>query len=144
MSAAEIWLSRIEERLRSELEQGDMPFLGLYSELFDDKAREYFHEKVLGQTSPIKLFMRGLFKWPATFATYLTVHVVEGYGRSGTGEVYTFIEEALGTSSNALNQPNRVELWKAYRKACVRLGLSVVPEGSSARPYVDEYLRQAV
>jgi hypothetical protein len=143
MSAAEIWLNRIEERLRAELEKGDMPFLGLYSGLFDDNAREYFHEKILGQTSPIKSFIRGLFKWPAVFATYLTVHVVEGYGRSGTGEVYPFIEEALGTSSRALNQLKRVELWKAYRKACVRLGLSVVPEGSSSRPYVHEYLRQA-
>jgi len=143
MSAANIWLSRIEDRLRSELEQGDMPFLGLYSSHFDETAREYFHEKVLGHTCPIQLFIRGLTKWPAVFATYLTVHVVEGYGRSGTGEVYPFIEGALGTSASALDQPRRVELWKAYRKASVRLGLSVVPEGSSPRPYVAEYLRQA-
>lgn len=143
MLASEIWLTRVEEKLRSHLEQGDMPFLGLYSSIFDNKAREYFHKKILGHTSPIQLFIRGLTKWPAVFATYLTVHVVEGYGRSGTGEVYPFIEDALGTSASALDQPRRVELWRAYRKACVRLGLSVVPEGSSSRPYVAEYLRQA-
>jgi hypothetical protein len=143
MPASEIWLNRIEEKLRSELEQGDMPFLGLYSNLFDEGARQYFHEKVLGDSSPIRTFIRGLSKWPATFATYLTVHVVEGYGQSGTGEVYPFIEQALGTSSSSLDQYRRVQLWTAYRKACISLGLSVVPEGSSARPYVDEYLRQA-
>lgn len=120
-----------------------MPFLGLYSSHFDETARKYFHDRVLGTTSPIRLFIRGLNKWPAVFATYLTVHVVEGYGRSGTGEVYPFIESALGASAAALDQRRRIELWKEYRKACLRLGLSVVPEGSSSRPYVTEYLRQA-
>lgn len=80
MSAAEIWLSRLEDRLRSELEQGDMPFLGFYSKQFNETNREYFHEKVLGHTSPIQLYIRGLTKWPAVFATCLTVHVVEATG----------------------------------------------------------------
>ena len=141
MSAAEIWLSRIEDRLRSELEQGDMPFLGLYSDLFNESTREYFKEKVLSSTSPIQSFIGGLNKWPATFSTYLTIHVVEGYGRSGNAEVYPFITGALGIDNLSLSQPMREKLWKSYRKACSKLGLSVVPAGSGR--FVDEYLRQA-
>ena len=143
VSATEIWLTRIEGRLRTALVQGDMPFLGLYSDLFDDNARIYLRDKALDPARAVQAFISGLRKWPATFATYLTVHIVEGYGEAGNAEVYPFIAEALGTKPNNLNHTVRHKLCRAYREACLKLGLSVLPAGRSLRPLVDEYLRQA-
>ena len=68
---------------------------------------------------------------------------MEGYGRSGTSEVYPFVRSALGISYRDLNQSERGRIWRAYRSACVKLGLSTTPIDSTYRPMVLEYLRQA-
>lgn len=141
-AAAEIWLMRKEQRLRASLNQGDMPVLGLYVDYFSPEDREYFRSTVLDSTNPVSSFIRGLARWPASSATFLTVHLVEGYGRSGNAEVYPYIQSALGLSGKTLNPAQRERLASAYRHACLELGLSVAPAGESARPLVDEYLRQ--
>ena len=142
-TAKHIWLHRTETSLREQLDIGDIPFLGLYLDVFSDAARKYFQENVVSNSSPIGSYIIGLNRWPATFATYLTIHVVEGYGKSGTAAVYPFVRSALRLGSLDLTQLERERLWRAYRSACVTLGLSVVPIDSNYRPMVLEYLRQA-
>lgn len=141
-AAANIWLTRKEQRLRESLDQGDMPVLGLYIDHFSPEDREYFRSKVLGSEDPVKSFIRGLGRWPATFATFLTVHLVEGYGQSGNAEVYPYIETALGIGEHSLGPKDRGKLAAAYRRACITLGLSTAPSGEGGRAFVDEYLRQ--
>ena len=139
----QIWLGRTERALRSRLDEGDMPFLGLYTDQFSAQHRQYFRDNAISPDRPVGSFVRGLEKWPATFAIYLTIHVVEGYGRSGDAAVYPFICDALGISGRVLTVTERDKLWLAYRKACVTLGLSVLPTQSDHNLMVREYLHQA-
>ena len=141
-AASHIWLTRKEQQLREALDHGDMPVLGLYIDHFSAKDREYFRSTVLGSTHPVSSFLRSLEHWPATFATYLTVHLVEGYGQLGHAGVYPYIQAALGMDGNSLSPVDRERLAAAYRRACVGLGLSVAPKGDGGRAHVDEYLRQ--
>lgn len=140
--AAKIWLARKEEHLRETLNQGDMPVLGLYADPFSPKDRDFFRSTVLGLEDPLRAFIRGLKKWPATFATLLTVHLVEAYGKSGNARVYPYILNALGITGESLTQSQKDRLAAAYRGACISLGLSVAPKKPGPRRPVDEYLRQ--
>ncbi len=120
-----------------------MPFLGLYTDLFPAKDRQYLRDKALDPSRPIGSVVRGLAQWPAVFATYLTIHIVENYGTSGDARVYPFIREALGLTQRDLNPAERERLWSAYRSACVILGLTVLPKQTTDRDMVGEYLHQA-
>lgn len=142
-AALQIWLGRTEKTLRERLDQGDMPFLGLYTDQFSAQSRGYLRLHAIRRDRPVESFVRGLEQWPATFAIYLTIHVVEGYGSSGDAEVYAFVCTALGVDDRDLTATEREKLWHAYRRACVTLGLPVLPIQADHQPMVREYLHQA-
>ena len=131
----ECWLQQI-------ISTGEMPFLGLYTKMLDKKVREAFKLKLLQSRDPLSQFIFYLNTYPAISLIYLTLHVCEGYGARGTFEVYPFIQCALRPNYElAPNEKNR--LWRAYRQACLKLGLSVSSRLSGANFMVDEYLRQS-
>jgi hypothetical protein len=140
----EVWLLRTEQRLRKQLSSGEVPFLGLYADLFTDSARRKLQETLGHVRDPFATYLRAIEKWPATFAAYLTIHVVEGFGASGDAAVYPFVSSAIfGTQRHDLSHPERDRLWQTYRRACIRLGLDVLPMGSVPNYMVAEYLHQA-
>ncbi len=139
----EIWLLRTEQALRQDLDAGDKPFLGLYSHLFRDDTRDRIRTSLAGLTSPFSGLLRALRAWPAVFSSYLTVHVAEGYGAHGDAAVWPFIAAAILGPGRSLSTAEQDRLWQAYRKACIRLGLDVVPAESVANYRVAEFLHQA-
>lgn len=139
----EISLLNMEPRLRERLNSGEMPFLGLYSELFPQSFRETLRRALHEVNDPFRFFHRRLEKFPAVFTAYLTAYVVDDYGANGDAAVWRFIENALFAGKRSLTQPEQEMLWKRYRYACVRLGLEVIPAGSVVKYRVEEFLHQA-
>jgi len=132
----------IDQCLQRILTMGDMPFLGLYNKILDKEIRKSYKFKLSRSSDPLKQYLVYLNSWPAISLIYLTLHVCEGYGTSGTFEVYPFIHEALQLKK-PLTTPQKELLWREYRKACLKLGLSVSSRLSGTNYMVDEYLRQS-
>lgn len=130
----ERWLQRI-------LGIGEIPFLGLYTKFLNNKVRETYKNKLINSRYPLDQYIVYLESWPAVSLIYLTLHVCEGFGQHGTFEVYPFIHSALNL--NSLTTPQKENLWKAYRRACLKLGLSVSTRHSGSNYMVEEYLRQS-
>ncbi len=115
----------------------------MYSHLFRVDTRDRIRTSLAGLTSPFAGLLRALQAWPAVFSSYLTVHVAEGYGAHGDAAVWPFIAAAILGPSKNLSTAEQDRLWQAYRKACIRLGLDVVPAESVANYRVAEFLHQA-
>ena len=67
-TAIMIWLDRTEQILRGQLNSGEMPFLGLYSELFSVNSREKLRTEIHNTNNPFKSYLKGLKRWPAVFS----------------------------------------------------------------------------
>ncbi|NEV62344.1 hypothetical protein [Thiorhodococcus minor] len=89
------------------------------------------------------MYQHGLERWPAVFAAYLTAYVVDGYGASGNSAVWPYVADALFDGKRQLSLQEQDVLWQAYRRACIRLGLEVLPAGSVSNYRVAELLHQA-
>ncbi len=135
-------LGRIDRSLQNSIKTGDMPFLGLYSRLLDEKIHKAITINLSKSRDPLSQYLAYLNCWPAISLIYLTTHVSEGFGSHGTFEVYPFIEKALQLPS-ALTTTQKNKLWRAYRAACLKLGLSISTRHFGAHYMVDEYLRQS-
>lgn len=138
----EIWLLRMEQRLRDWLNSSETPLLGLYSDQFTDSLRKPLRKALDSVRDPFRIYQRGLERWPAVFATYLTTHIVDGYGATGNAAVWPYIDEALLAGRRQLSLLEQDVLWQAYRRACIRLGLEVIPAGSVSNYRVAEFLHQ--
>ena len=139
----EIWLLRTEQALRRDLDAGEQPYLGLYSDRFSEETRIRLRTGLSGLAKPLPGFLRALRTWPAVFASYLTVHVAEGYGAEGDAAVWPFVGGAILGPGRELWAPQREPIWRAYRDACIHLGLDVVPADSVGNYMVAEFLHQA-
>ncbi len=136
--ALSIWLNRVEEELIKKLNQGEVPFLGGYLDFLDDKSKKYFQAALGKELKPGRFIFSGLKKWPAVFAAYLTEFVVEGYGSDKHAAVWPYLDMAIGK-----NDYVREDLWKAYRAACIKIGLPVLSRKSGNLYMVNEFLNQA-
>jgi hypothetical protein len=139
----EIWLLHTEQALKQQLDAGDKPFLGLYADLFTQTERVRLRTTLASLRDPFQGFLNALQRWPAVFASHLTAHVVEGYGAQGNAAVYPYVAAALFGEARGFTPAEREKLWQAYRRACIRLGLDVIPAHSAANFMVAEYLHQA-
>lgn len=120
-----------------------MPFLGLYSEHFSKQSCEKLRGEIHKAKNPFHTYLRALESWPALFSAYLTSYVVSGYGADGNAAVWPFVSDALLARRRNLTPEEQERLWKAYRRACIRLGLDVIPLGSVQNYRVAEFLHQA-
>ena len=145
-AALSIWLNRTEQNLIEKINQGNMPFLGGYLGFLDQKSRKYFRSEVLNKRKSLHIFLVGLERWPAVFATYLTIAVVEGYGKDSNAAVWPYIDKAIKSplySSGIKTNNNKETLWKSYRAACIKIGLPVLSRKSGSQYMVNEFLNQA-
>ncbi len=131
----------LEEALKEKIYAGEAPFLGLFADGFPSARRKFIFNAIKRSSSPIDKYIDGLQDFPALLSTYLVIHLVEGFGRSGHFEVYPIIAEPLGVKT--IPESQKKKLWRAFRKACVRLGLSISPRTSGTHYMVEEYMRQA-
>lgn len=145
-AALSIWLNRTEQSLIEEINRGSMPFLGGYLDFLDHDSRSYFKKKLIDPRNPLQTFQAGLKRWPAVFATYLTIAVVEGYGKDSHAAVWPHVDKAIrpypqngGASSNN----SKEELWNSYRTACIKIGIPVLSRKSGSQYMVNEFLNQA-
>lgn len=139
-TVTKIRLDRLEKELSNLIKNGDLPFLGHYSDFLYERLMDAIHDEFVKSSDPLRLLILSVNRWPAVFSTYLTKYVAEGYGRRGTHEVYPLIEEAIPVK---LSQAGKERLWSTFRSTCLRLGLSVSPRRSGTNYMVDEYLRQS-
>lgn len=140
-----IWLDRNEQMLIEKLNQGEIPFLGGYLDFFNDNSKSYLKKKLVNSQSPMQPFLRGFRKWPAVFAAYFTIYVVESYGKDRDAAVWPYIGKAIASANEAetINQPERKALWATYRAACIKIGLPVLSRKSGNLYMVREFLHQA-
>ncbi len=129
-----------EQELRKYIDENDSSFLGLFADFFKDVTRKELIKIIHGFSHPLGEYIANLRQYPALLATLMTVVILEGFGSSGNFRVYRHIELLLNIR---LSEADKRELWKAYRKACLTLGLSVSPRTSGPRYIVHEFLRQA-
>lgn len=138
--STKIRLNRLEQELKSAIQNGEYPFLGHYSYVFYELVENSISQKFKSSSDPLAFFFRSLESWPAAFATYLVRHVAEGFGARGNHEVYPFIESAL---SAQLSLSDKEKLWSSFRRVILQLGLSPSSRRSGSNYMVEEYLRQA-
>lgn len=129
-----------EKELKEAIEQGELPFLGLFADQFQAKTRNFIKNTIQRNYDPLKSFFEGLRRFPALLSTYLVAHVMEGFGETGHFSVWPYVSDALGIQIPA---NKKQDLWEAFRKACLSLGLSVSPRLYGPHFMVEEYLRQA-
>lgn len=144
-AALSIWLNHTEQSLVNNINQGNMPFLGGYLDFLNKNSRQYFKKKLLNTNKPLQTFLFGLKHWPAVFTTYLTIFIVEGYGQDGNAAVWPYIDKALNSlyENSLSHSENKKKLWKAYRVACIKIGLPVLSRKSGSQYMVNEFLHQA-
>lgn len=130
-----------EDDLRKKIENGEAPFLGLFADEFRENTRKFIIKNLADYGAPVERIIEGLNRHPALFASHLTVFLTEGFGESGHFEVYSHISKALGLPS--IPESKKKKLWRAFRHACLGLGLSVAPANNRHHQMVTEYLRQA-
>ena len=137
-----IWLDHTEKEFRRIISEGETPFLGLNVGFFKQSWKDYIAKHLQGTQEQTPLFLTMLSKWPAVATTYLTLYIVEGYGTRGNHEVYPFINQAISSGNKHISQQEKELLWKAFRKACLVLGLDVMQRKSGSNYMVHEYLHQ--
>lgn len=143
LPAVEIWLLRMEQRFTNWLDSSETPLLGLYSDQLTASLRKPVRKALDAVQDPFRVYRHGLERWPAVFAAYLTAYVVDGYGTTGNAAVWPYVADALFAGRRQLSLLEQDVLWQAYRRACIRLGLEVVPAGSMSNYRVAEFLHQA-
>ncbi len=131
----------LEEALKEKISTGEAPFLGLFADEFPSARRKFICKAIQRSSFPIDEYIEGLQKFPALLSTYLVIHIVEGFGISGHFEVYPLISEPLGMKT--ISDAQKQKLWRAFRRSCVRLGLSISHRTAGVHYMVEEYLRQA-
>jgi len=129
-----------EKELRHYIDENDSSFLGLFADFFKEATRDELIKIIHGFSRPLSEYIASLHQYPALMATLITVVILEGFGKSGNFKVYGHIERLLNVK---LSWSDKQKLWKAYRRACLKLGLSVSPRTSGSRYIVHEFLRQA-
>lgn len=134
-------LQHYEDIVRKQLTQSDAPFLGLLGAFFTPEIRQAIEDSI--SSNPTVLgYLRHLELYPALSSVYLCAHVMDGVGQEGKFELYSHIRRALQLSAD-LSQAECEQVWRAFRRALLSLGLEPSPQTSGPHYMVNEYLRQA-
>lgn len=133
-------LSQIEELIREAIRKSDVPFLGLLGETLNPAARTALELSIVAN-STVSGYIRYLELYPALFSVNLTHHIMQGMGQGGHFELYPYVQKAIG-SNRELTQTEKENLWRAFRRAILKLGFEPSPRVSGTHYMADEYLRQ--
>lgn len=132
-------LQYYENQIKQKISGSDIPFLGLLIDSINDQIIERLKDILHKGRNPIQVFCIELIESPALFSMYIIYHLAKEFGIRGHFEVYPILNK---TFPKNLTNKDKELLWKAFRRACLRLGLSVSPRTSGTHYMVDEYLRQ--
>ena len=133
-------LSEIEERIRTQIQNSDVPFLGLLGDAFTRADRQAIEVATLAD-STVQGYIGYLARFPALFSVNLTAHIMEGAGQGGHLDLYRHLERAIG-SDLEFTPTEKEKLWKAFRKAILSLGFEPSSRISGNHFMFNEYLRQ--
>ncbi|WP_295623685.1 hypothetical protein [uncultured Nitrosomonas sp.] len=123
------------------IRKSDIPFLGLLGETLTLEMRQEMTKAIAAEPT-VRGYINRLEFHPALFSVNLAWHVMQGMGQSGHFSLYPHIQEALCMDREP-NQAEREQLWHAFRRALLHLGLEPSPRTSGPHFMVNEYLRQA-
>jgi hypothetical protein len=132
---------RFENDLTKEILGNDDPFLCLFTEYMGQTTRDLVIKQLRVSKNPLKSLIDNFWYFPAILSVTLIDRLLLGVGRNGYFEVYPILEDMLGVSLHSTN--SRIDLWQAFRKSCIRLGLEVSARKGGTHFMVEEYLRQA-
>lgn len=130
-----------EERLQALIKRAETPVLGLLGTLLPPEAREAIR-KDLAVMPSVRAYGQRLDKYPALFAVWLAEHVMLGLGQDGHFSLYPHLQKAIGVSSE-LTQNERELLWRSFRRAMFKIGISPLSRVTGTHFMADEYVRQA-
>lgn len=140
----QIFFPRADAKLRRQIDDGSVPFLGLYADTFEASWRSTVSTWLAGQHDRLAGVAKLLQQWPALGAAYLMAHVVESYGGEQGYAVYPALATALDVPEATLGGDGpRRQLWNAFRLACLRLRLDVLDRCAGNGYMVAEYRHQA-
>lgn len=129
-----------EQDLKRSIQKSDTPFLGLMGDALDPQVRDAIHAAIASDPT-IENFASLLYKFPALFAVHLTSEIMSGMGQSGRYDLYKHILSAAKLTVE-LSNDDKLNLWRAFRSAALRLGLEVSPKTSGHHFMADTYERQ--
>lgn len=130
-----------EEKLREQIKRAAAPVLGLLGPLVPSEAREAIRRDLSVMPSA-RGYVRRLDEYPALFGVWLAEHVMLGLGQDGHFSLYPHIQKAIGGVAE-LTLADRELLWRAFRRAILKLGIQPLSRRSGTHYMVDEYVRQA-
>lgn len=134
-------LAQSEEQVMRAIRESDTPFLGLLGETLTSETLQLMTKSIAAEPT-VKGYVYRLRFFPALFAVNLAWHVMRGMGQSGNFSLYPHIQEALCLTREP-GQTEREELWRAFRRTLLHLGLEPSPRTSGSHFMANEYLRQA-
>jgi hypothetical protein len=137
-------ISDYETYFRRKISSDDRySFIGNYAREFSDELYELISNQI-GNYRTVNGYINLLKKHPAIFSIYLAREIARLTGQTnGTLEIYPILAQTLKLSSNDISVEHRTVLWKAFRQACIALGLNVSPRTEGNLYMSDEYLLKA-
>ncbi len=133
-------LEQSEKYLRKQLAELDWPFLGLFGEKLNKDMRAAVFTTISANPS-VGGFIRHLELYPALFSIYLCQILLQTFGTADYFQLWPEIQKALRLR-DAPGDAEQQQLWMAFRRACVALGLEVSTRYQGTHFRVDEFLRQ--
>lgn len=130
-----------EASMRELVKRADTPVLGLLGTLVPSQARQAIREDLRVLPSA-RAFTQRLDRYPALFGVWLAEHVMLGLGQDGHFSLYPHLQKAVGGAPE-FTQAERELLWRAFRRAMLKLGIQPLSRRSGTHYMADEYVRQA-
>lgn len=130
-----------EERLQALVKRAETPVLGLLGTLLPADARDAIR-KDLAVMPSARAYSQRLEKYPALFGVWLAEHVMLGLGQDGHFSLYPHLQKAIGVATE-LTSGEKELLWRAFRRAMLKLGIQPLSRVSGPHFMADEYVRQA-
>lgn len=126
--------------LQHKIKNSKDPFLGMFAEYLSEATQKELIKFIQSSYNPIETYIENSSVYSALLSTLLVKRLLQNFGSTGHFAVYPIIETIVVRS---LSPTEKVELWKAFRRACLLLGLPVSSRLSGTHYMVQEYLGQA-
>ena len=152
MSTTALALIELDSKLRSMLDEEKAPVMGpclesirsLHPELLKD-PKVLAITKLLGSgADSVQGVVSCLRQWPTITVLIITEKISQAYGEENEFAVHSAIAELLGQKEDKpLNNSERKRVWREFRRACYKLGLTVSSRETGVGYMVEEFLHQA-
>ncbi len=138
-----ITMKHIEKKVRASIANSDSPYVGLMDQILDQKDYNFLIEALRKSGGKLKNLELGLKLFPALFVSHIVKAIQCNFGGAANSAVYGCLNLAIGKPKGTVsNDHERVQLWKAFRRACARLDLPLSNRFFGSNYMVDAYLEQ--